>query len=120
MTRIRLLLDEQIWLGLAQALRASEYDVVHVNELRLRGTDDEPLLEVAAEAGRALLTNNVRDFAPVVELWYNARREHAGVVFTISLPRGELLKQTTKFLQRVSAEELRNTCRWLREFSEME
>lgn len=78
---IKLLLDEHIWEGLTGALTQRGYDVIHIVNTEHRGIDDEPLLVLATSEGRAVLTYNVRDFAPLVRLWYEAGREHAGVVF---------------------------------------
>ena len=41
---IKLLLDEHIWEGLAEALTQRGNDVVHLTNTDQRGLDDEPLL----------------------------------------------------------------------------
>jgi len=112
----KLLLDEHIWEGLAAALRERGYDVVHLNHTEHRGMDDEPLLVWATEQSRAVLTNNHRDFVPLARAWYETGRTHAGIVLSIQLPPGELLRQTTNLLQSLTANELANTVRWLQEF----
>lgn len=112
----KLLLDEHIWEGLAAALREKGYDVVHLNQTEYRGMDDEPLLALAAAESRALLTNNHRDFVPLARTWFETGREHAGIVLSIQLPPGELLRQTIKLLDSLTANELANTVRWLQEF----
>ena len=113
---LKLLLDEHIWEGLAEALIQQGYDVVHLNHTTQRGIDDEPLLAYATAEGRAVLTYNSRDFVPLVRLWYEAGQEHAGVILSVQLPRGELLHQTEKLLDTLTADELKNTIRWLQEF----
>jgi predicted nuclease of predicted toxin-antitoxin system len=113
---IKLLLDEHIWEGLTEALTQRGYDVVHIVHTQYRGLDDEPLLELATAAGRVVLTNNIRDFVPIVQGWYADGKEHAGVILSIQLPPGELLKQMEKLLVALSADELNNTIRWLQEF----
>lgn len=112
----RLLLDEHIWEGLAVALRQKGYDVVHLNHTEHRGLDDEPLLALATDQTRALLTNNHRDFVPLARTWFEAGQAHAGIILSIQLPPGELLRQTTRLLQSLTANELINTVRWLQEF----
>jgi predicted nuclease of predicted toxin-antitoxin system len=113
---ITLLLDEHIWVGLREALTQRGYDVIHLNDTGQRGIDDEPLLVFATAQGRAVLTHNIRHFVPLVRLWYEAGREHAGVILSVQLPPGELLKQAESLLGTLSAEELKNTVRWLQEF----
>ena len=113
---IKLLLDEHIWQGLAEALTQRGYDVIHLNDTGHRGIDDEPLLVFAAAQGRAVLTYNTRHFVPLIRLWYEANREHAGVILSVQLPSGELLNQAERLLVTLSADELKNTVRWLQEF----
>jgi hypothetical protein len=52
----------------------------------------------------------------LVRFWYEASREHAGVILSIQLPPGDLLRQVERLLATLSAEELKNTVRWLQEF----
>jgi predicted nuclease of predicted toxin-antitoxin system len=113
---IKLLLDEHVWEGLAEALTQRGYDVVHISNTGQRGMDDEPLLAFATTQGRAVLTYNARHFVPLVRLWYEAGRVHAGVLLSTQLPPGELLRQVERLLATLSAGELKNTVRWLQEF----
>jgi len=113
---IKLLLDEHIWEGLTEALTQRGYDVVHIANTEQRGIDDELLLALATAEGRVVLTYNVRHFVPLVRLWYEAGREHAGVILSTQLPPGELLRQVERLLTTLSADELKNTARWLQEF----
>lgn len=113
---IKLLLDEHIWEGLADVLAQRGYDVIHIANTDQRGLDDEPLLTFAAAHGRAVLTYNVRHFVPLVAQWYQVHREHAGVILSIQLLPGELLRRMEKLLTTLSADDLKNTVRWLQEF----
>ena len=87
-----------------------------INRTEHRSIDDEPLLALAASEGRALLTFNVRDFVPLISLWVEIGREHAGVILSKELPPSELLKRVEKLLTTLSADDLTNTARWLSEF----
>jgi len=88
---------------------------VHIGHTELRSIDDEPLLVCATAEGRAVLTYNARHFVPLVRLWYEAKREDAGVILSVQLPPGELLRQVEKLLATLSANALKNTVRWLQE-----
>jgi predicted nuclease of predicted toxin-antitoxin system len=68
--QIKLFLDEHIWEGLVDVLTERGYDVVHINRTEYRGIDDEPLLELAASQGRAVLTFNSKDFGPLIASWW--------------------------------------------------
>jgi hypothetical protein len=115
-TPIKLLLDEHIWEGLMEALTQRGYAVRHIVNTDQRGIDDETLFALASAQGYAVLTYNVKHFAPLVSQWYETRRDHAGVIFSVQLPPAELLRQVLNLLTRLSAEELQNTGRWLQEF----
>jgi len=113
---IKLLLNEHIWEGLTEALVRRGHDVVHIAHTEQCGIGDEPLLALAAAEDRTVLTYNVRHFVPLVRLWYETGREHAGVILSSQLPPGELLRQMEGLLSTLSADELKNTVRWLQEF----
>ena len=67
---------------IARELRVRGHDVVSVHESPGSGTPDEQLLDHARAEGRALLTENVRDYRPVAEALLVAGGRHAGLVFT--------------------------------------
>lgn len=73
----RLLLDEMYPPALAEMLAQAGYDATAVAALsELAGSPDTVVLEAAAEAGRCLVTENVRDFAVLIRY-----ARHGGVVF---------------------------------------
>lgn len=80
---MRLLLDEMHAGSAARALTGEGFDVVAVCEvLDLRGRADDDLLGVAAAQERAIVTENVRDFAVLADTWATTGRTHHGIVFT--------------------------------------
>jgi predicted nuclease of predicted toxin-antitoxin system len=88
---VRLLLDEHYANDIAAALRAAGHDAVTVSERGLKGLGDEPLLALAASEERALLTNNARDFLPLIRRWAESGQDHCGLLLTSdsSMPRGK-------------------------------
>jgi len=115
-TPIKLFLDEHIWRGLTEALRTHGYDALHVLDAERGGLDDEDQLAYAAEKGRALLTYNIKHFAPLAVVWYEAGRDHAGILLSEELEHGELLRRVERLLAAVSAEEMKNIVRYLSDF----
>ena len=79
---MKLLTDEHYATEMAIQLRAAGHDAAAVLELGMTGTADEALLAFASGQGRALLTNNVRDFATIAVLWAKGGQEHRGLLFT--------------------------------------
>jgi predicted nuclease of predicted toxin-antitoxin system len=67
MNSIRLLLDEDVWRGLAIVLREAGYDAVSINDLDRKGYDDEAQMAFAIAENRVMFTHNIRDFAPLAQ-----------------------------------------------------
>lgn len=80
---MKLLLDTHHSLVVAERLRNEGHDVVAASDDGvLASLPDEELLRVAARAGRAVVTENARDFDRIVRGWAVSGEHHAGVVFT--------------------------------------
>ena len=79
---MKLLLDEMYPSLIARELRARGHDVVSVHESPGSGTADDLVLDHARSEGRAVITENVRDFRPLAEQILAAGDSHAGLVFT--------------------------------------
>ncbi len=80
---MRLLLDEHLSPEVASQLQSQGIDAVAAAAMPgLRQLSDEELLRWAAGEGRALVTENVRDFAPLQGAYLNGAEQHCGLVFT--------------------------------------
>jgi hypothetical protein len=78
---MRLLLDEHLAPLIAEQLRRQGADVVAVAEREeMRDLRDEPLLRLATDEGRALVTNRAAHLFPIAERWGLADRAHHGLV----------------------------------------
>ena len=75
---------------IAIELRTRGHDVVSVHESPGSGTPDEHVLAHARSEGRAIVTENVRDYRPLAEALLAGGESHAGLVFTTDKrwPRG--------------------------------
>jgi len=121
LTKIRLLIDEDVSKGLqlAAALRRRGFDAMAVQEVGRMGLSDDELLDYAAAEGRAFLTFNIKDFVRYAREWYKAGKEHPGIIVSDHLTGrqfGELLRCTLNLLNTLTAKEMRNTVRFLQEF----
>lgn len=112
----KLLLDEQIWVYLATLLREQGFDVIHVYEVGLDHTPDYEVLRAAVEKHRAVVTFNIKHFVPFSRQYFEDGKEHYGIVVSDEIPQGELQRRVTKLLKSVSADDLKNTIRFLQEF----
>jgi hypothetical protein len=80
---VKLLLDEMHAPSIADALTKDSFDVVAVaSGADLRGVSDADLLARAASSGRALVTENIVDFALLANQWATESRPHPGLIFT--------------------------------------
>lgn len=78
---MRALLDEQLSSEIAVELRPRGLDVEAVSEREaMRGLRDEQVLEVASGEGRAVVTNNVKDYRPVAARRLTEGRGHGGLI----------------------------------------
>ncbi|MEI6621283.1 MAG: DUF5615 family PIN-like protein [Actinomycetes bacterium] len=99
---MKLALDHHYPKAIAVGLRDRGFDVVTAFELDWHTEDDETLLTLCAGQRRALLTNNVADFAVVTRAWQAEGRSHCGVIFAsdASLPR--VLAMIGTYLDRLA------------------
>jgi predicted nuclease of predicted toxin-antitoxin system len=87
---MRLLLDEHFAPEIAASLCERGHDVVAVTERDdLRHLPDEEILLAARAEGRSVVTEDAKDFMPIVALRAFGREQHPGVVFVSprSFPR---------------------------------
>lgn len=107
---------------IAEQLRRRGVDAVAVKSDRhsLEGQDDREVLRAAAAEGRVVVTNNVRDYAPLVEGFGLRGETHSGVLFTDddTFPRGEdgvglLVRSLEAFATGKSDDWLLDSCMYL-------
>ena len=111
--------DEDVTDRLAELLRERGYQAASSATAGTKGMTDEQQLAFAASRGWTLLTYNKRDFVKLTEAWYWAGRQHAGVVLSRQFrveATGELLRQVRNLIDRVPADEMRNTVRDLQSY----
>jgi predicted nuclease of predicted toxin-antitoxin system len=78
---VKALLDEQLSAQVAVLLRQIGHGVQAVTERPdLMGRSERIIFEVASSEGRAVITNNVKDFRPLAAEWLAQGRVHAGLI----------------------------------------
>ena len=106
-------------LRLAEDLIERGFDVLTTQLAGLDTASDEEQLAFATIERRAILTFNIRDFAPLHERWLAVGRSHGGIVVSQQLSRrqyGTLLARTVRLLETMTAEELCNNLVHLERF----
>ena len=80
---MKLLLDETHSPSIAETLAKESWDVIAVaSSPDLRGRPDADLLAYATADGRAVVTENIVDFALLTAQWATENRPHAGLLYT--------------------------------------
>jgi hypothetical protein len=78
---VKALLDEQLSPQIAALLRQMGYDVeAAADRPDLLGCSDRSILEIASAEGRAVITNNIKDFRPLAAEWLTQGRVHGGLI----------------------------------------
>ena len=106
---VRLYFDRHIMARLADDLLSRGYDVLTTEKAGLDTATDEEQLAFATEEGRAILTYNIRDFAPLHRQWPAEGRSHAGIIVSRQLGSrqyGLLLQRMLRLLDHFTAEEM--------------
>jgi predicted nuclease of predicted toxin-antitoxin system len=106
--KIKLLLDEDVQLAVAHALRQRGYDVYHAQELNQKGNSDDEQLQFAANNGRCLVSYNVKDFVLLHNEYLQKGKEHFGIIVSRHHPIGETLRRLLNVMQRLSKESIKN------------
>lgn len=88
---MRLLLDADLSPGpIGGPLRDRGHDVVSLSDDPVRRHLADPqVLELAAGDGRILVTRNAKDFAPLLRVWADEGRHHAGCILIWTLRNHE-------------------------------
>jgi predicted nuclease of predicted toxin-antitoxin system len=78
---VRAILDEQLSPQIAVLLRQAGYDVDAVADREdLAGRSDRVIFQAACSEGRAVVTNNIKDFRPFAAEWLAEGRVHVGLM----------------------------------------
>jgi hypothetical protein len=117
---IKLYTDADVHGKLAGLVRQKGFDVVSAYEAGNERLDDSEQLDYALSQSRAILTCNISHFASLFDEYWQAGREHSGIIVSEQLPIGEMLRRVLNLLNSVTADEMRNNWKNLAEFVERE
>jgi predicted nuclease of predicted toxin-antitoxin system len=77
---VRLYLDEDVSVLLAELLRPHGFDVVTTRDVKRLGESDSTQLQFAADHQRTILTHNRLDFEALHTVSLQENRPHAGIL----------------------------------------
>jgi predicted nuclease of predicted toxin-antitoxin system len=111
--------DADLTPRIVSALRQRNYVCQSAVHDGLRTASDQQILERATARDMVLLTNNARDFVILSQTWAEQEKQHAGILISEQYRRrqlGEFLRRLVRFLDTVTADEMRGTIHYLSEF----
>jgi predicted nuclease of predicted toxin-antitoxin system len=113
--QLRFFLDEHIPIAVLPALRRFKIDVTAVDELRLKGTDDEELAPLARRQRRVFVTMDA-DFLAMAK----AGMEHSGIVFVDGDLTAGPIARALKFIHATTtAEQIQNQIEFASNFTDV-
>ena len=118
---LRLYLDRHIMTRLAEDLGRRGYDCLTTQEAGKETASKEEQLAFATANSRAIVTYNIRDFAPLHEKRLATGRQHAGIIVSRQLGRrqyGLLLNRVLRLLGELKPDDMRNNLVHLERFKE--
>lgn len=113
---MRLYLDHDIDISLAERLRGRGHDVLTTREAGNTEAADEFQLGFATTEGRVFLTHNRRDFRRLHRLWTEAGHTHYGIIISARLALPELERRPLRLFSTHTSQELQGHLIPLHEF----
>ncbi len=110
---IRLYLDEDVNVLVADLLKARGFDALTVRDGGQLQASDEEQLAYAVSQKRALVTHNRADFEELIQTYFDTEQKHYGVILAIRRPPQEIAKRLLAILNQVTAEEMENQVRYI-------
>ncbi|BAZ07740.1 DUF5615 family PIN-like protein [Calothrix sp. NIES-3974] len=110
---IRLYLDEDVNVLVADLLKARGFDALTVRDAGQLQASDEEQLAYAVSQKRALVTHNRADFEKLIQTYFDTEQKHYGVILAVRRPPQEIAKRLLAILNQVTAEEMENQVRYI-------
>jgi len=115
---LKLYLNENLSWRIAKALKVYGYDVISSYEAEMNQADDRTQFAFAVEQGRAVVTNNFRDFVELYKEFATEEKQHFGIIFTTKCSIPIIIRRLRILLESVTHDQMKNQILWLNEFDE--
>ena len=105
---IRLYLDEDVNVLIAELLKAKGFDAMTARDTgQLKVTDTEQLVYAVSQE-KTLVTHNIADFEALVQTYFDTSRSHYDVIFAVRRSPQAIAQRLLIILNQVTADEMRN------------
>ncbi len=105
---IKLYLDEDVDLFIAELLRAQNFQAVSANEIGRKGKSDAEQLKYAVSESYVILTHNRVDFEELAQDYFFDNLTHHGIIISVQRPPHEITKKLLEVLNDFTADEMIN------------
>ena len=110
---IRLYLDEDVNVLVADLLNARGFDALSVRDAGQLRASDADQLSYAVQHKRALVTHNRSDFEALVQAYFDTKQKHYGVILAVRRSPQDIARRLLAILNQVAADELENQVRYI-------
>lgn len=110
---IRLYLDEDVNILVADLLKARGFDVVTTRDARQLHASDSEQLAYGISQGKALVTDNRTDFEALIQAYFVSVQMHYGVILAVRRSPQDIAQRLLVILNQVTADELQNQVRYI-------
>lgn len=105
---IRLYLDEDVDILVAELLKARGFDVLTTRDAGNLNASDAEQFVYAKLQSRTLVSHNRTDFEELVQIYFDSGQEHYGVIFAVRRPPQEIARRLLVIVNQVTADEMQN------------
>lgn len=110
---IKLYLDEDVDVLVADLLKVYGFTAVTTREMNRLGSEDGEQLAYAVSEGMAVLTHNRVHFEDLATAYFHAGKEHEGILIAVQRSPYEMARRVLQILNHVTADEMKNQVRYL-------
>ena len=110
---IKLYLDEDVHVLIADLIRAKCFDVITARDVGLLEKTDEEQLAYAVSQDRTIVTHNQVDFEALAQHYFDSEKTHAGIILAFRNTPQEITRRLLIILNNVMAEEMRDRIRYI-------
>ena len=107
-TFAKVFLDEDVDLIIADMLRSHGFEVETTQGVGRKGMSDADQLAFASDKQMLIVTHNRDDYIELVREWFEAGKEHYGVISAVQRPPNEVVIRLMNLLERFTADQLKN------------
>lgn len=110
---IKLYLDEDVDVLIADLIRSHGFQVVTTNEAGRKGKSDAEQLEFAASQGWVIVTNNRLDFEELAKDYFDSGKTHCGIIVAVRRSAQEITQRLLDTLNDFTADEMVNQIHYI-------